>query len=139
MRINLFGERSCRMQSCRMQSWHPVEFVLVQQLLFNSAPTQKKIPKTKQNKQISSREAVLFPWFIALLFKAFSSWEVAACKVLNSVGVRHDTLSKTSTISHLNQADIFRPLKALKGTFSELQYIPLSRKWPHAFVTIPGN
>lgn len=98
---------------------------------------KKKYPnKTKQK---SSREAVLFPWFILLLFKASSSWEVAGCKVLNSVGVRHDTLSKTSTVNHFNQADIFRSLRAPQGTFSEFQYCTISGKGTCIFAAIPGN
>ena len=54
------------------------------------------------------------------------------------MGVRHDTLSKTSTINHFKQADIFRLLKALKVTLSEFQYCAISHKWPCVFATMPG-
>lgn len=58
--------------------------------------------KEKNTLKKSSRKSGLFPWFIPLLFKALSSWEVAGCNILNSVGVRHDKLSQTRTINHFN-------------------------------------
>lgn len=132
-RINLFNEKSklptgCNPTTQLSMSWSHSFLVLHH---------KEKVPEQKTPKK-SSGNAVLFPWFSPLLFKAFPSWEVAGCKVFNSVGVRHDTLSKTSTINHLNQADIFRLIKPLKVTLSEFQYCTVSGKWLWVFATISG-
>lgn len=54
------------------------------------------------------------------------------------MGVRYDTLSKTSTINHFNQADIFRLLKTLKVALSEFQYGTISGTWLCIFAALPG-
>lgn len=56
----------------------------------------------RETLKIIPQKTGVSPWFIPLLFKALSSWEVAGCNILNSASVRQDTLSQIRTIIHFN-------------------------------------